>query len=425
MSPRKNPNGSPFRSLRIIGEKAQKMLARASGGEGAVSPYRPTPPPIGGNDLPEVTVHVSTGSVVRAGFGLLAIAFGVMLVYLLRDKLVLLMLAVFVAASMDGGVQALKKRGIPRGLAILIHYFAFLSLFLFLVFSLIPIIATQLQQIAGTIGSQVNEFLRDPQISLPFLTGDANARITDLAKFTIENLSINHFTDALQQLATTMTSSAQGFLALAGHLAGSVVNFFISLIIVLVTAFFIQIEKERIIGWLRGFLPKTLRSYADEKSEAIQWRLAQWVRGQLLLCVIIGGLVFLALVILRMPYATTLAILAGFTEFLPIVGPLIAAVPAVIIAVTQGGWVWGLVVALVYYAIQWCENNLIVPLVMKRAVGLSAVAITFAMLVGISFPDVIHPVFGVILSIPLTTILALFLEDLRAMHSPEGKVKKD
>ncbi len=423
MSPRKNSNSSAFRSLRIIGEKAQKMLARASGDRGE-SPYRPTPPPIGNTDLPEVMVHVSVRSVAQAGFALLAIAFGVFLIFLLRDKLVLLLLAVFVAASIDPGVQALKKRGIPRGLAILIHYFTFLSLFLFLVFSLIPIIAVQLQQIAGTIGAQVNEFLRDPQIALPFFSNGTNERITEFSRFIIENLSIDHFTDGLQQLAQTMTSSAQGFLALAGHLAGSVVNFFISLIIVLVTAFFIQIEKERIIDWLRGFLPRRYRSYADEKAEAIQWRLAQWVRGQLLLCVIIGGLVFLALVILRMPYATTLAILAGFTEFLPIVGPLIAAVPAVIIAVTQGGWVFGLVVALVYYAIQWCENNLIVPLVMKRAVGLSAVAITFAMLVGISFPDVIHPVFGVILSIPLTTIVALFLEDLRAMNSPEEKVKK-
>ena len=146
-------------------------------------------------------------------------------------------------------------------------------------------------------------------------------------------------------------------------------------------------------------------------------KIGQWARGQLLLCLSIGFLVFLALIILRMPYALTLAILAGFTEFIPVVGPFIAAVPAVLIALTQEGFIWALVLAVVYYIIQWCENNLLVPLIMKRAVGLSPVAIIFAMLVGVSFPSVIHPVLGIILSIPTTTIIALFLEDWREAHA--------
>jgi predicted PurR-regulated permease PerM len=65
----------------------------------------------------------------------------------------------------------------------------------------------------------------------------------------------------------------------------------------------------------------------------------------------------------------------------------------------------------VYYVVQWCENNLLVPLIMKRVVNLSPVAILFAMLVGISFPGVIHPVVGIVLAIPVTTVVSLFLED--------------
>lgn len=368
-------------------------------------------------------VHISLRSIVNGAFAVLAILGGVFVIYMVQDKIVLMVLALFVAAIVDPGVQALKKRGVPRGIAILFHYIVFLSLFVFLIVSLIPVIADQIQQIASILTRQVNDFLSNPQIALPFLSLEFNMRLTEFTKMTIENLSITHFADALRQLGQAMATTAQGSLVLAAHLAGSVLNFFINTVIVLVTAFFIQIEKERIMNWARGFVPWKMRSYVDDKSEAIQWKLALWIRGQLTLCLTIGLLVFLALVILRMPYAITLATLAGFTEFIPIIGPFIAAVPAVLIAFTEGGWFWAFVVALTYWAIQWCENNLIVPLVMKRAVGLSAVAITFAMLVGVSFPDVIHPVFGIILSIPITTILALFLNDWRARHSPEEKIK--
>jgi predicted PurR-regulated permease PerM len=72
-----------------------------------------------------------------------------------------------------------------------------------------------------------------------------------------------------------------------------------------------------------------------------------------------------------------------------------------------------LIIAAMYYVIQWCENNLLVPLIMKRAVGLSPIAILFAMLIGISFPDIIHPILGVMLAIPVTTIITIFLEDWR------------
>jgi predicted PurR-regulated permease PerM len=112
-----------------------------------------------------------------------------------------------------------------------------------------------------------------------------------------------------------------------------------------------------------------------------------------------------------------LGILAGFTEFIPVIGPLIAAIPAILIALTTQGFLWALAIAAVYYVIQWCENNMLVPIIMRRAVGLSPLAIMFAMLAGISFPSVIHPILGVILAIPVTTIIALFLEDWRTLKS--------
>ncbi|HLD71154.1 MAG TPA: AI-2E family transporter [Candidatus Peribacteraceae bacterium] len=415
MTPREKSEA--FTSLRIIGKKAQKLLARAK--QGSREQKKSLPPPPSEPAAEEVLVHLSIRSIVKSTFAILAITIGVLLAYFLQDKLILLLLAIFIAAVLDPGVNNMRRWGIPRGVAILAQYFVALFLILFLLVSLIPIISVQLQQIALFMSQEVNAFLVDPTISLPLLTDEVNARLTLLIQTTLQDLSINQFTDALTQFGQNLSTAAQGSLRFLAQIAGSVVNFFVNLVIVLVLAFFIQIEKEKILSWLRGFLPVRLRPYVDAKTEAIHIKIGQWARGQLLLCLSIGCLVFLALIILRMPYALTLAILEGFTEFIPVVCPFIAAVPAVLIAITQEGFIWALVLAAVYYIIQWCENNLLVPLIMKRAVGLSPVAIIFAMLIGISFPTIIHPVLGIILSIPTTTIIALFLEDWR-----ESRVRK-
>jgi len=142
----------------------------------------------------------------------------------------------------------------------------------------------------------------------------------------------------------------------------------------------------------------------------------------LLSAVLVINLVNAMLTGLGMPYALTLAVLAGFTEFIPYVGPFIAAVPSLLIALSQWGFTWALIVALCYYAVQWSENNLIVPFVMRRAVDVSPVAIIFAMLAGVSFPSVLHPVPGIPLPIPAASIITIFLDDLRRKSGKERNV---
>lgn len=413
-----------FTSFRIIGEKAQKILARARATV-AEAKLRNGMRSVNGpeqtdGEQAELTVHISSGSVFRATLTIMAVVFGAFLLWALQDVLILFFLAIFIAVIIDPGVRELKRLGIPRGLGILLHYFVAMFFFVFLVFSLIPIVAEQIQSLAVTMSQQVNAFLAEPSIWLPFVGEQTNAQLTVFLQNTLRDLAIEDFAGALREMGQNLSTAAQGSLSFAVYLAGSVLNFFLNLIVVLVLAFFLQLEKEEIMGWMRGFLPWKARSYVDDKTEAINWKLAQWVRGQLILCVAIGSLTFLALFILRMPYALTLAMLAGFTEFIPYIGPFIAAIPAILIGTAQNGFFWGLIVLIVYYIIQWCENNLLVPLIMKRTVGLSPTATIFAMMVGVSFPSIIHPILGIILSIPLTTVIAIFLEDWRGLRSSPG-----
>lgn len=411
----RNKTAEAFTSFRILGKKAQGLLLRAAelkrrenkDGDRTELPVE--------QHEGEVTIRFSLLSVTQSTLLVLAIGVAAWVGITLHNTIILLLMSFFAAAVIDPGVRWLEHMGFPRGIAILLFYCIGLFVFLFLLVSLIPIIAQQLQQIAVLIKDTVDAFLLKPEISLPLLTADVNNRLTELAKVALENMSIYKFTDALQIFGQNMSSFAQGSVLFATRVAGSVGNFVVKFVVVLVLAFFIQIEKEHLRLWFRSFFSAKYRAYIDIKTEAIHQKIGQWARGQLLLGLSIGSLVFVALTILQIPYAATLAVLAAFTEFIPYIGPFIAAVPSILIALTlpDGGVIWALIVTGVYYVIQWCENNLLVPLIMKRAVGLSPIAIILSMLMGLSFPQVIHPILGLLIAVPVTTIVAVFLDDWR------------
>lgn len=412
-----------FTSFRVLGKKAQDLIVRASNElqkrrKQQESAPSDAPAREGKNDASTVTMRLSPLSALQVTLVVGAIFLGYHLIIQLKDVITLLGLGFFVAAIIDPGVRSMEKWGVPRGIGVLIHYVFALVVFVFLTVSLIPIIAEQLQQIAFLINSQVSAFIANPDFSwLPLIPAEVQRGLADLMSATLENLNIRDFTGALQSLSDSMSSVGVAGVQFVTSIAGGVAAFLAQLIIVLVLAFFIQMEREHVRHWVRGFLGTRSRLYLDDKAEAVHHKIGQWARGQLLLGLCIGLLVYIALLILGMDeYAATLGVLAGFTEFIPYIGPFIAAIPAVLIGITQGGFLWAVGIALVYYVIQWCENNLLVPLIMRRAVGLSPIAIICAMLSGLSFPDIIHPILGLLLAVPVTTIIAIFLDDWRQKH---------
>ncbi len=408
---------SSFRSIQIIGSKAHSLWAKTRARiheqqAAANADAKKTSAPQQEHHPETVQMAISMHTVAVATMTIIGVLVAAEMLFLVRDKLLVILLACFLSVVIDSSVRFLERRGIPRSVAVLLMYFVFLSLAIFLIASLIPIVATELQNMAGLMNAKADAFIKNPQVSLPFLSSSLNAKLTTIAQEFVPNLQLKAQASNLFRFSQSLSAVAQTSLGLAVQLAGSVFNFVASLILILVLTFFIQMEREKIRDFLRVLLPRRHRAYFDEKADAIYAKMSQWFQGQIILCGSIGILVFIALTILGMPYALTLALLAGFTEFIPVAGPLFAAIPAVLIALSQAGFVWAIVIAVVYYVIQSCENNLLVPLIMKHAVGLSPILVLFGMLIGISFPDTIHPILGVILSVPVTTILAIFVKDI-------------
>jgi predicted PurR-regulated permease PerM len=412
MAKKQSPADS-FKSIQILSAKAQSLWTKAKERMHSTHPApdfsEPATPPAARKNVMRIEISVMTA--VKVTCTIILVLSVAWLMIAIRDSLLILFLSFFIAVVIDYNVRWLERWNVPRSIAVWLIYLIFLSIIIFLIASLIPIVSTQVQELARYINSQADSFLLNPNVHLPFIPETVNGRLTEIVQSTLQNLGIKDRASALLQFGQKLSTVAESSIGYAAQLAGGVFGFFVNLILILFLSFFIQLEREKIIDFVRSILPSGYRSYYDNKADAIYQKMSQWFRGQIILCVSIGILVFIALKILGMPYALTLALLAAFTEFIPYAGPIFGAIPAVIIAFSQFGFVWGLVVAGIYYVIQLCENNILVPLIMKHAVGLSPIAIMFGMLVGVSFPSVIHPVIGIILAVPTTAIITIFVHD--------------
>ncbi len=231
----------------------------------------------------------------------------------------------------------------------------------------------------------------------------------------------------LSALIARLPQELAGLSRYFGTAAGAVfraLGGIISLVTVLFMTFYMLVEGPQI---KRGFLtlfPGERRERVEEILQRIGRRFGGWVRGQLLLGLIIGVVVGIGALILGLPYALLLGVVAGFTELIPIVGPILGAVPAVLIAFVQPPWGrwWGVLVVIGFYTlVQQLESNFVVPRVMKMAVGLSPLLTVVALLIGANLLGIT----GALLSLPVAAALQVvvgeILAEVRVMAGGSGR----
>jgi predicted PurR-regulated permease PerM len=140
------------------------------------------------------------------------------------------------------------------------------------------------------------------------------------------------------------------------------------------------------------------------------------MQGQLLLAVIVMVLVYLGLLLIGIPHALLLAVLAGAFEIIPLFGPILSAIPGIFVAFAFGGTSTALIVAGLYLVIQQFENHLIYPLVVKKVVGVPPMVSILALLIGGELAGFL----GLLISVPLATVVMELLSDLeerKTQHS--------
>lgn len=299
----------------------------------------------------------------------------------IKDVLLGLFVAIILVGAMNPSVESLEKRGIPRWLSILMLY-------LLLILALVLVISG----IFPPLISQTADLLK----SLPLTSGK------------VDFLGLDVGESLLARLNEQITQISSG----AFKLTVSVFNNIVSVFGVLVINFYLLLEHKNLDGYLFSLFGDKGSKRGKEIVIKLEKRLGGWIRAQLLLMTIVGLLCYIGYRILGLPFALPLAIFASLLEIVPNVGPVLAAVPAVLLGLLISPFT-ALLVAGWNIIVQQLENNLIVPRLMKTVTGINPVVTLLSLAIGLKLAGTV----GMILAIPsyltLEILFREFFSDLR------------
>jgi predicted PurR-regulated permease PerM len=309
--------------------------------------------------------------------------------------LLLVFVAILLASALRPIVDRLRTNlPIRRGMAVLIVYAIFLGLVVVIGFLLVPLVVEQ----ASQLGAQL------PSVFDRLQTWSAGLSPHELAT------SIGGLVGAAQNAVKIGPSAAGGQVLNVGlSIAGAVV----SVVTVLALVFFWLTERQRLQRYLLSYLPPDRRSGLREGWNIVELRLGAWVRGQLVLMVALGVATGVAYTVLGLPSGPVLGVIAGLAEVIPLVGPAIGVVPALLIAAAFRPDLL-LVVIVVYLVIQLVESNFLVPFVMRNAVGVSPFLLSVSLLAG----GAIGGLLGALIAVPVVAAMEAVFERMQDRETP-------
>lgn len=309
--------------------------------------------------------------------GILFLAFA-WLLYQIKEAIILLFASYIIMIALKPVVSWLQAKRFPRIAAIAVSYISVLLLLILLIFPLVPFFSEQ-------INNLVINFPR-------FLDNAADA------------IGVELDSERMAQIIPT-NGIGQNVFAVAGGVFGGV----FSVIAAFVISIYLSADYDSIKKGFLDFFPVKRRPKVDSIIVRVEDKLGAWFHGQIILSIFIGVVTWIALSLLQLgQYALPLAVLAGLLEIIPTVGPIIAAIPAVIIGLSISPTL-ALILVLVYAGIQLLENNVLVPRIMQRAVGLSPIAVILGITIGSKF----FGIAGALLSIPFISLLIVIYKNIR------------
>ncbi|OGD81423.1 hypothetical protein A2572_01645 [Candidatus Collierbacteria bacterium RIFOXYD1_FULL_40_9] len=314
-----------------------------------------------------ISIDISVSSI----FWILSALGLVYLLFMLSDILILTVTALLIALSVTPTIDRLEKYKINRSLAAAIILFVlFFVLVLFGISVVTPVI------------EQTEVFLN----KLPNIVETVSPIKIDL----------NSFSGQLAEVPSRVVNFALGTFS-------GLFNAFTTVVL----SFYLIQEIKKLPQYIASLFPDKKTVYT-KLADSLQFQISLWVRGQLLLMLIVGVLSYFAYLIIGLPYALPLAFIAGMLELIPNIGPIIASVPAIFVGLSMSP-LHGLAALIVSLVVQQLENNFIVPKIMQKAAGLSPVITILAVMIGFKLGGALLA----ILSIPLVLVIRVVYSHVR------------
>jgi predicted PurR-regulated permease PerM len=334
-----------------------------------------------------LTINITSGTIVKTILFVLLVA----LLYFLKELVLVILTAVVIASAIEPMTKWFTNHKIPRLVAVISIYASAFILIAGLFFLMIP----PLLDDASGLMSTLPQYFEDIKFTAPI--GDGISTTFSLREFVAE------FRD-------TISGATSGVFHTVTTIFGGAIN----LALIIVLSFYLAVQEFGIANFLRIITPINQEKYVIDLWKRSQAKIGLWMQGQLLLGLLIGILVYLGLTILGIKFAFLFALLAAVMELIPLFGPVIAAIPAIIVAFVDGGASLGFMITGFYIIIQQFENHLIYPLVVKKVVGVPPLLVILALIIGAKLAGFL----GIILSVPLAAAIMEFVHDIE-----EGKKK--
>src|ERR671933_2924881 len=304
----------------------------------------------------------------------------------------LVFLGFIVAAAMRPGVEALRRRRVPRGVGIVLHYLALAGIVALFLSLVVPRAVDQVQAALG---------------------GDAKAQIHREAK---QSTGVKH--DILVALDKRLRHlpKAGAVLPKAASITVKAFEVLIGIFFVLATAAYWIYERERAVDVVASLFARPKRKRLRDTWDLIDLKLGAFVRGQLLLVVLVGTVLSLAFWAVGEPYFILVGAFAGIVEIVPVIGPLAAGALAIGVGFTES-WHVALAAGICVLVVRLLEDYLVVPRVLGDAVGMSPLLV----LVSVTAVGILFGGFAVVLAVPLAAVLATLIDVIVRDRDPAAE----
>jgi len=311
---------------------------------------------------------------------------GFLLILLLGDMLKPVFAGLVIAYLLEGVVLRLQRFRVPRKIAVVLAFTVFLVCLLLLVIGFLPLLSRQIAQLIQ---------------ELPVLIANGQKELMQLPHKYPELVSESQIQQIIDFLKSELTRLGQTALVFSVASVKNLITILVYLVLVPFLVLFFLKDKDLIIQWGKGFLPKN-RDLATEVWDEVNLQVANFIRGKLWEIIIVWSASYVTFTVLGLNFAMLLSFFIGLSVLVPYIGATVMTLPVAMMAFFQ----WGIgpnfmYIIIAYGIIQLVDGNILVPLLLSEVVNLHPVAIIVAVLV---FGGV-WGVWGLFFAIPLATLV--------------------
>ncbi len=321
------------------------------------------------------TIEISVRTILYT----ISILLGLWLLYQVKSIVVMLFISFILMTAVNPLIKFTNRYRIPSIIVMLIVYVGIITLLTTVVASLIPAVVQQTRGLTQALPSYLHNL--ESTFNTQF---DPNV------------------------IGSYFSSIPSNILKIAAGAFNNILN----ILAVFFLAYYLVLERPNLHRYLLHFFPKaSAERRAEALVNAVEQQVGGWVRGELLLMLVIGSMTYVGLVLLGIPYSLPLAVLAGLLEAVPNIGPTIAAIPAILLGLTVSPLI-GLGALAMSILIQQLENNLIVPKIMQSATGTAPLVTIIVLLVGYTLGGISGAILAMPIFLTLKTIIQHFSSSL-------------